>query len=90
MVDDDGATGAEGLGGVSGVGRDHRRVSRPQTSLLLTDDQQDLPLDYVPDLLLRMIVLVQIGGSLGDVPVAECHVRRVKEPTGPSGKRGAT
>lgn len=89
MVNDDGPTGAEGLGGVWGVGRHYSRVSRAQSPLLLIDDQQPLPLDHVPDLLLRVLVLVQIGGSLGDVPVAEGHVLRVKEASRPPGKRGA-
>lgn len=76
MVDDDDAAGAEGLGAVSDVRWDHSGLSRAQTLLLLIDDQQDLPLDHVPDLFLRMIVLVQVGGSFGDLPVAEGHVLR--------------
>jgi hypothetical protein len=90
MIDNDRATGSERLGGVPCVGRDHGRVSRPQTLRLPVDHQQNFALDNVPDFFLRVFVLVQIGGALGDLPVPKGHVLRVEEPTGPTGERGAT
>ena len=74
VIDDDRARGRERPRGVSGVRRDHGSVSRSEDPLLAIDRERNLALDYVPDLFLDMVVLVEREGIGGDVVVGKGHV----------------
>src|ERR1700760_539486 len=55
-------------------GAAHAAVAGTQSLFPTFDDQEEFSVDHVPDLFLRVFVLMEFGGTLGDLPVPECHV----------------
>jgi hypothetical protein len=65
----------------------HCSVSRTKMPLLPFKYQDELPLNNVPDLFLRVLMLVEISSRGFDVPMSERHVFGVEEAARPTRKR---
>lgn len=83
-VDDNHTAGAECPCRVRSVRRNDCRTAGARDVLYAIDRDRQLPLDYVPHLLFRMVVLVDRGGVGVDLVVDKCHVVGVKETTVPT------
>ena len=57
--------------------------------LLAFKYQDELPLNDIPDLFLRVLMLMEIISSALNFPMSECHVLGVEEAARPARKRGA-
>jgi hypothetical protein len=86
-VGDDDLGGTDHARGVGGVGRDDGGTAALDDLVLAVDDEGDPSGDDVPDLLLLVLVLVEVGGPVRDRPAGERHARRVKEPSVPACQR---
>jgi hypothetical protein len=66
----------------------HGSVSRTKAPLLPFEYQDELPLNNVPDLFLRVLMLMEISSRGFDVPMGERHVLGVEEAARPTRKWG--
>ena len=64
----------------------HCCVSRTKVPRLPFKYQDQLPLNNVPDLFLRVLMLMEISSSGFDVPMSERHVLGVEEAARPARK----
>ncbi len=88
-VGDDRATRPHDPRRVRNVRRDNCGGTRPERAGDTVDHEDDLALDDVPHLFLRVAVHVQVRRAGRDVPVRERHVRGVEEATRPARQRCA-
>ena len=84
VVDNDGTALPHDPDRMRSLRRYHCCVSRTKVPLLPFNYQDEFPFNNVPDLFLRVLMLMEIIGGGFDVPMSECHVLGVKEVARPA------
>ena len=74
---------------MASVRRDDGRVPGTDAALLAVEYQDGFAVHDIPHLLLGVMMLVQVGGTFGNLPVGEGHVLGVEEPARPARERRA-